>query len=238
MSTLRSAREAPEDYQNMSRRNDPDQDREISLNTSTILLIFFALALVCSAFFGFGYTMGRKTMPPAAVAASEDHTDSLREAFKAFKPAPGGATASRTNATPLTSTQVDSDSLTPVVVPATSAKNVSPPPPKKAFDPDAEIVTEAPTPKSISVAKPTVAVPVSAAAVSTGTFIVQVAAVSHQEDADTMLAALKRKGYSVSIHQESQDRLLHLQLGPYASKKDAEAMRTRLLADGYNSILK
>ena len=68
--------------------------------------------------------------------------------------------------------------------------------------------------------------------------VVQVAAVSHQEDANMLLAALKKKGYSVSIRQEPQDKLLHLQLGPFASKKEADAMRQRLLADGYNAIVK
>jgi len=53
-----------------------------------------------------------------------------------------------------------------------------------------------------------------------------------------LLAALKKKGYSVSIRQEPQDKLLHLQLGPFASKKEADAMRQRLLADGYNAIVK
>jgi septal ring-binding cell division protein DamX len=241
MSTLHTEREAPEEeFQNMSRRNDPEQDREISLNTSTILLIFFALALVCSAFFGFGYTMGRKSTPPTTYAASEDHTQSLRDAFKSFKPAPGGP-ATKTSPAPAPSpTPEDTESAPSVAVPTAISKTALPPT-KKAFDPDAEIVTQAPTPKAAPATHSTPVAPATATtqpAAPTGTVIVQVAAVSHQEDADTMLSALKRKGYSVSIRQEPQDRLLHLQLGPYASKKDAEAMRARLLADGYNSILK
>jgi cell division septation protein DedD len=49
---------------------------------------------------------------------------------------------------------------------------------------------------------------------------------------------LKKHGYSVTIRQEPQDKLLHVQVGPFANKKDAEAMRQRLLADGYNAIVK
>jgi cell division septation protein DedD len=49
---------------------------------------------------------------------------------------------------------------------------------------------------------------------------------------------LKKRGYSVSIRHEPQDKLLHVQIGPFASKKDAEAMRQKLLADGYNAIVK
>lgn len=68
--------------------------------------------------------------------------------------------------------------------------------------------------------------------------MVQVAAVSHQEDADLLVAALKRKGYTVAARSEPQDKLIHIQVGPFPSKKDAEAMRQRLLGDGYNAILK
>jgi DedD protein len=71
-----------------------------------------------------------------------------------------------------------------------------------------------------------------------GSAVVQVAAVSHQEDADVLMSALKKHGYNVTIRQEPQDKLLHVQVGPFASKKDAEAMRQRLLADGYNAIVK
>jgi cell division septation protein DedD len=68
--------------------------------------------------------------------------------------------------------------------------------------------------------------------------LVQVAAVSHQEDADMLLNALKRRGYDVAIRHEPQDKLLHIQLGPFASRKDADEMRKRLLSDGYNAIVK
>ena len=50
--------------------------------------------------------------------------------------------------------------------------------------------------------------------------------------------SLQRRGYAVAIHQGTQDQLLHVQIGPLASKKDAEAMKARLLSDGYNAIVK
>ena len=42
----------------------------------------------------------------------------------------------------------------------------------------------------------------------------------------------------VVARTEPQDKLFHIQVGPFASRKDAEAMRQRLLADGYNAIVK
>ena len=68
--------------------------------------------------------------------------------------------------------------------------------------------------------------------------MVQIAAVSHREDADILISTLKQRGYDVFIRQEPQDKLLHVQVGPFASRKDADAMRQHLLADGYNAIVK
>jgi len=72
----------------------------------------------------------------------------------------------------------------------------------------------------------------------TGTIMVQIAAVSSQDVADILLASLKKKGYSVSVRHEPQDKLLHVQIGPFATRKDAEAMQQRVLADGFNAIVK
>ena len=53
-----------------------------------------------------------------------------------------------------------------------------------------------------------------------------------------LMSALKRHGYNATVQQVAQDKLLHVQIGPFATKKDAEAMRQRLIADGYNAIVK
>jgi cell division septation protein DedD len=68
--------------------------------------------------------------------------------------------------------------------------------------------------------------------------MVQIMALSNAEGAESMVAALKRHGYDVSVNRDSQDSLLHLEVGPFANKTDAETMRQRLLRDGYNAIIK
>ena len=187
-------------------------EREISLNTATILGIFFLLALLCAIFFGFGYTMGRRTTSQAAAPIAD--TSSTLATNGSAKPAPGSAAQPTHRA-------ID-DEATPAPSPA--IQQVAQPLEKPA----------APTPEP---AKPE---PVSAATTTPAgpPALVQVAAVSHQEDADTLVNALKRRGYSVVVRHEPQDKLLHIQIGPLASKKDAEAMRQRLLSDGYNAIVK
>ena len=220
-----------EDDTDLHDLHEPQRDREISLGAATILGIFFVLALICAVFFGFGYTMGRRSSqtqpqtqsapissePPAALSSSTS------------KPAPGSAvitappsntssnlkdeaTASQQEPRPTTRTvALDSPPTSPTVKPATPVAlpiRVTPPP----------IPTVAPS--------------------TPGSALVQVAAVSHQEDADILLSALKKRGYVVNLRHEAQDKLIHVQIGPFATKKDAEVMRQRLLSDGYNAIVK
>jgi DedD protein len=69
-------------------------------------------------------------------------------------------------------------------------------------------------------------------------YFVQVAAVSKQEDADALVEALKGHQYSAFIANQPSDKLFHVQVGPFADIKDAEATRAKLVSDGYNPILK
>jgi DedD protein len=69
-------------------------------------------------------------------------------------------------------------------------------------------------------------------------YFVQVAAVSKQEDAEALVEALKGRQYSAFIANQPSDKLFHVQVGPFADIKDAEGMRTKLVGDGYNPILK
>jgi DedD protein len=68
-------------------------------------------------------------------------------------------------------------------------------------------------------------------------YSVQVAAVSKQEDAEALVGALKKKGYP-AVAASTGDKLFHVQVGPFNGIKDAEAVRAKLVSDGYNPILK
>ncbi|MGA9551973.1 MAG: SPOR domain-containing protein, partial [Candidatus Sulfotelmatobacter sp.] len=76
------------------------------------------------------------------------------------------------------------------------------------------------------------------AAIPTTGYYVQVAAVTKQEDADALVDALKKKQYPAFVANNAVDKLFRVQVGPYGDIKEAEAMRSRLINDGYNPILK
>jgi len=204
--------------------NDSDfneREREISLGTSTILGIFFALALVCAAFFGFGYSLGRHSSQATVPVAAPEVKKGPDTTFSNFKTAPAES------ATPAeTSDSGPVDTPTPVAdKPRASAAR-----PAAATVIAQSHLASFPPPHTVA--------PAPAPASATGQFLVQVSATSRQGDAESLIASLKRKGYSATIRSESQDKLYHVQIGPFAIKKDADAMRLRLDTDGYKAIVK
>jgi DedD protein len=197
------------------------RDREMTLGTSFIVGIFFALVLICAIFFAFGYSLGRRSALPAsgvsAAAASRDNSSANKPASgipesEASSPdASDSSAASADNNPPDSADEQPAPAAKPVALPVKGAVKPTP-------------VSRAATP--------------SATTVGTGQSVVQVAAVSRQADANMLMAALKRHGYNAAIHPSPQDKLLHVQIGPFATKKDAEAMRQKLIGDGYNAIVK
>jgi DedD protein len=95
--------------------------------------------------------------------------------------------------------------------------------------------TAAATPQSAPTPAPATDQP---AALPTAGYFVQVAAVSKQEDAEALVESLKGRQYSALIANSPGDKLFHVQVGPFADIKDAEAMRAKLVSDGYSPILK
>jgi len=173
--------------------------------------------------------MGRKSAQAAnadTVAANAD-TSSNGSA----KPA-AGSLASQPAAQPA------ADSASPVAVqtePTSSAPATQPTPSKNAATAaDGMIVGDQPPARNAQSAATNQPPAIS----PSGTIMVQIAAVSSQDVADILLASLRKKGYSVSVRHEPQDKLLHIQIGPFANRKDAEAMQQRVLADGFNAIVK
>jgi cell division septation protein DedD len=65
--------------------------------------------------------------------------------------------------------------------------------------------------------------------------MVHIASVSHQEDADVLVDALRKRGYAVAVRRDPTDDMFHVQVGPFSSLNDANATRQKLLNDGYNA---
>jgi cell division septation protein DedD len=122
-----------------------------------------------------------------------------------------------------------------------SALNKAPEAPAPAASPDASAQQtnfSSPGNASLPASQASPAATTESSTGSSGTFMVQVAAVSKQEDADILVSALRKKQYPVFIANSAGDALFHVQVGPFTKQQDADTMKNRLSADGYNAIVK
>jgi DedD protein len=191
------------------------EDTEITLGTSKLLVLFFGLVGACALFFALGYSLGRRSESGITTAS----------AAPALPPAAStGKSSSSAPATPPLTfyKNVEQKDASPELTPATDSKTETP---AKAEDPATAPLVNAPDPATMTL--------------PTSGYFVQVAAVSKQEDADALVDALKKKQYSAFVAPQSvNDKLFHVQVGPYPEVKEAEGMRSRLIQDGYSPILK
>ena len=192
------------------------QDTEITIGTGRMLALFFGLVVICAVFFAIGFSLGKKaaTAGSANVAATSTETPAAvvrPSAAKNTQPAPaaGDLTFYKTVGEKTADTGLTPQDSQP---PASAAPSGEPPKPETGATP-----------------------PITA----NGSYFVQVAAVSRQEDADALVEALKKKQYpAFTANNSAADKFYHVQVGPYVDIKEAEAMRARLIGDGYNPIVK
>jgi cell division septation protein DedD len=70
-----------------------------------------------------------------------------------------------------------------------------------------------------------------------GMLMIQIAAISHQEDADVLVGALRQRGYSATVSRDAADSQFHVRVGPFTSRTLANEMRQKLNGDGYNAVV-
>lgn len=205
------------------------QDTEITLGTGRMLAIFFAFVLVCAVFFSIGFSLGRRTNA-AVTGISQNGNAGTPAAIvrpSAAKDAP------QTTPQPQSSSQSSDFSFYKAV----GEKNANTTMPAQGSTaqtstPNASAITAEAPASTITSPPPPPIIPASS-------YFVQVAAVTRQEDANALVEALRKKQYpAFTADTTATDRFYRVQIGPYADLKDAEAMRTRLIGDGYNPIVK
>jgi DedD protein len=210
---------------------DSSQDTEITLGTAKLLGLFFGLVIVCAVFFALGYTLGRKS--DAGLT-----TTSPAPPFQTASGRPKPAGSATQPAVPMTFYKaVEQKDANAQLSPATSTET-APTSPTAAGQAPAS-TSGATESSSGTQAAQSANAPDPMAALPTSAYFVQVAAVSKQDDAEALVDALKKKQYPAFVAAKtSTDKLFRVQVGPFGDIRDAEGMRSRLINDGYNPILK
>jgi len=217
---------------------------EITLSTASLLGIFFGLVLICGVFFGLGYSLGRGS-ERGAIAGGSGSAPAINDAEPVET-----TTAENAKSASLTPLEQQDGMQSPVTAALMSAASR---PKAEAVEPGASTPgaprADAPEPDAPATPTPALrpaanlsatAAPPDKGAVASDSKepMVQIAAVARQEDADVLVSALRQRGYGVVVRSEPQDKLLHVQVGPFADRMAATAIKQKLLSDGYNAIIK
>lgn len=198
-------------------------DTEITLGIGKLLALFFGLVILCGISLGVGYSLGRTSARQAAAAA-----------LSTAPANPSVATASKPGASQVASPKTpDCPSGENCPPQATSTPNTT----DLTFYQTVQQKDEHPQLTPPETAPSPSAQPAQARSTLGTGYLVQIAAVRFQDDAKLLSETLQKQQYPVIVSQPG-DKLFHVQVGPYADVKEAEAIRARLIGAGYNAFLK
>jgi cell division septation protein DedD len=213
----------------------PRRDAELTLGATTLLAIFFGLMLICGLFFGLGYAVGRRgSQPPAAAAQPPVGASTALQAGGSLpkpSPAPQAGVASAPQTSEVNPPASGDSSTIPVANSQTTAAAVA------SGSPLGQPQVRPALPTAANPLQPAQPAAVQPAFTPPDALMVQIAVVPHPEDAEVLVNALRRRGYAVVARRELADNLIHVRIGPFSNRNDANAMRAKLLNDGYNAIV-
>lgn len=214
-------------------------DKELTLGPMLLTGLGVGLLALCGVCFVAGYAVGRrapvvemKPTPEASVPPAVLNTPALGKPTATQVNVPDASAAQTNTQTSTTSTPAAAQvsPLTPVSSPAMITAPVA-----------AHSMPQ--TGVSQQVVRPALPVqsysnPAAQPAMNAPSgIVVQVAVVSQQQDADALVNALRKRGYAASVRRVLGDQMLHVQVGPFASRTDAMTNRQKLLDDGYNAVV-
>lgn len=201
------------------------RDRELTLGPFLLTFLGCGLFALCALCFVFGYAVGHRNAEPAPTAPQAASPTFSQPASPQPKPS-----AAQTDAQAETPIQPSDGTEAATDTAATASPSASQP--------------ADPAVRTIPISQTAGAQPAGASGTVQPAFglqpsgiMVQIAAVSHPEDADVLVGALRKRGYTVAARHDPADGLIHVQIGPFANRSDAYVMRQKLLNDGYNAVV-
>jgi DedD protein len=197
------------------------------LESRHVIGLFMLMLLFSGVFFALGYVMGRNQYDGQVRAATNPRATPTPDYGVSSKPDVTPKHANRTPAAaeppPDPGTQPSSD---------WGFYNAG----KTSADDNLKPMPAAASPKTIPAAVKS-RVP-SGVNNSVGTYTVQVAALKKESDALALANSLQRKKFPAFVVSPQADKYYHVQVGPYADQKSADAAKKGLEGAGFKAIVK
>ena len=206
-----------------------DGQGDLVLENRQLLGIFFGIVALCGVFFALGYLVGRNTLSSSATATREESGSA--ESGAKPNPMPPAAYLNQPqpgSPAPPTETQpgTDLNFYQSVEEKTPEAKLVSPESAGASSSSPAATAQPSEPPKPADVPPPPPGI------------LVQVSALTRQEDAQSLVQLLKEKKLPVLVTSGTNDSLYHVVVGPYKTDKEAQEVKRTLELDGFQPIIK
>ena len=243
------------------------EDSDITIGPGKLLGLFFMLVAICGVFFAIGYSLGKTSAREQAMNDKTPLSASLAapSVGDSSAPKPSAAVPTKNQSDAAASQDQGAKQEEPDLtffnsvkrsdrgkqeVPETAkaaplrqaALKAEEQPMSKAAAAAGKTTAGAPTTDASAPATTTAKADTKAvvAATAGGAFVVQIAAVTREEDAAALAGALRKKNYSVFVvnNPAVHDKFYHVQVGPFTTMQDAEAAKVKLTGEGYNPIVK
>jgi cell division septation protein DedD len=203
---------------------------ELVLENRHLLLIFFAVVMLAGVFFALGYIVGRNTFSPSATSEASDSAG----AEGGIKPSPMPPASYYLRDSAPVAAAPGPDAAPDLLFDqtlgeqASDARLESSP---AAADPSGSPAPASP-PRELQQANgPAVGPPPPG-------ILVQVSALTRQQDAQRLVELLREKNLPVLVTTGTGDSLYHVVIGPYQSDAQAQQVKKSLEEDGFQPIIK
>jgi cell division septation protein DedD len=216
------------------------QDTELTLSGGTLFVLASGLLVLCTICFSIGYFVGHRTSAVSAAVSSPSRDSKPLPVPTGSGSKPGAAGQPPVRAQAVDTADVSSDPSRSTRSPIESQAAVVA---GNRGNPQSQVQPAVGSPVhpalvgQTSGAQSSSVLQVQPAITQVQGWMVQIAAVSHSEDAEVLVNALRKRGYTATARREVGDNLIHVQTGPFANRNDANATRQKLLNDGYNAIV-
>ncbi|HEV2493667.1 MAG TPA: SPOR domain-containing protein [Terriglobia bacterium] len=208
------------------------------LSTRHLIMFFLAGVAVCGVFFALGFLVGYNQRPSAAAQIETERLAASSAVPPTVNPRPT-AHPQTAEETPSDDSQVSAPAPAPSPLTEAAAEaraRSEAVKPKKGSRPAREVaetnLEDARSPAGAA----------SSAGSASSALVIQLAASSARQDADTLVGALKTRGYSAFTVTPEQaklgDKLYRVEVGPFSTRDEAEKVRQKLVKEGFRPFIR
>ena len=209
-----------------------------------VIGLFLLMLLFSGVFFTLGYVMGRNQYDGQVSAATTNARAPEREPVVPAKPerAPKQAAEAppvASESDPATSGSNSDWEFYGSSKPAKGEPHLEPVPKAPAIPPESKTVSAkpkvepvTPAPASAKTSKPVANAPL----IPSGALVLQVAALTKQDDALSIAGSLQKKHFAAFVQMPQKDKFYRVQVGPFKEKKSADAAKKGLEGEGFKAF--